>query len=86
MRTLMMRRPLSSRGQVVIPRDIRVFLGMNSGGTVVFEVRNNEVILKTEGDHAGFLDDFLNTPKLAKSRSAQNIKRMIMEQYDEKIH
>ncbi|MBI2451891.1 AbrB/MazE/SpoVT family DNA-binding domain-containing protein [Candidatus Pacearchaeota archaeon] len=66
-----------------MPKDIREFLGLQQGKTVVFEVRNKEVVLKQEEDPKEFLKDFLNTPKL--KRTKKTIKEMILEQYDEEI-
>jgi AbrB family looped-hinge helix DNA binding protein len=85
MKTLAIRRPMSSRGQVVIPKDIRGFLGLQASGTVVFEVRDSEVVLKAPTDQAGFLDDFLGTPKCRKPLSTRQIKSMLLDQYEHKV-
>ena len=81
-KTLAIRRPLSSRGQVVIPKDIRGFLGLQGSESVVFEVRESEVVLKAPAASDDFLDDFLNTPKRGKSLSPRQIKKMILDQHD----
>jgi len=85
MKTLAIRRPMSSRGQVVIPKDIRGFLGLHGSGAVVFEVRESDVILKAPAAPEAFLEDFLDTPKRVKSLSARQIKKMILHQHDPNV-
>ena len=85
MKTLAIRRPMSPRGQVVIPKDIRGFLGLQASGAVVFEVRGGEVVLKAPADPGAFLDDFLNTPKRRNPLSPRQIKKMVLDQYDHKV-
>ena len=74
-------REIGERGQVVIPKDIRKFLGLHKGQTVVFEVKEKEVILKLS-DPEKFLEDFLNVPRLKKPLKTKDIKRILEEQYD----
>ena len=82
---MIIKREIGEKGQVVIPKDIREFLGLEVRGEVVFEIGNNkEVILKKQEDPEEFLKDFLNVPKI--KRGKKSIKEMILEQYDEEIH
>jgi len=74
-------REIGEKGQVVIPKDIRKFLGLQRGQKVIFEVREKEVVLKPS-DPEKFLEDFLNVPKLKKPLKTKDIKRMLEEQYD----
>jgi len=74
-----MKRPIGEKGQVVIPRDIRKLLNLKS--EVIFEVKENSVIMKAEQTPEDFLKDFLDVPKV--KRSSKTIKEMIMEKYDE---
>ncbi len=82
---MMIKRQLGEKGQVVIPKDIRELLGVRSGEEVVFEVVHNEVKIKKEQGVEKLVEDFLDTPKLKKKLSATEIKRIILEQYDEEI-
>ncbi len=74
-------REIGEKGQVVIPKDIRKFLGLRSGQKVIFEVREKEVVLKPS-DPKKFLEDFLNVPKLKKPLRIKDIKKILEEQYD----
>ena len=83
---MIMKRQLGEKGQVVIPVDIRHMLGLHSGEQVVFEVKNEEVKIKKEQNPEEFLRDFLDVPgKKKKKSSIKEIKKIIMEQYDEEI-
>jgi len=76
---MIIKREIGEKGQVVIPRDIRDHLGLKKGIKVIFEVKDDEVIIKKENNEK-FLEEFLNTPKL--KRRKKTIKEMIMEQYE----
>ncbi len=82
---MIMKRQLGEKGQVVIPVDIRHMLGLHSGEQVVFEVVDDEVKIRTEQDPEKIVDDFFNTPKLKKKLSSREMKKIILEQYDEEI-
>jgi AbrB family looped-hinge helix DNA binding protein len=73
-------RPISRRGQVVVPKDIRTHLGIRN--EVVFEVIGDHVEIRPSGE--GFLDQFLSLPRQAKSPSPAKLKA-IMEQRDADI-
>lgn len=81
----MMRREIGEKGQIVIPKDIRDCLGLDVGINVIFEVKNNAIIMKKENNE-GFLKDFLNVPKLKKKLAIQDLKKTYEEQYEERIH
>ena len=74
-------RGIGEKGQVVIPKDIRTFLGLKSGQKVVFEVRQKDVVLKSE-DPESFLKDFFNVPKSKKSITLSEIKKELQMRYD----
>ena len=80
---MIIKRELGEKGQLVIPKDIREYLGLRKGEKVVFEIKNKEVVIKQEQNPEEFLHNFLNTPKI--KRSKKSIKGMILEQYDEEI-
>ena len=82
---MMMRREIGEKGQIVIPKDIRDCLGLDVGINVIFEVKNNAIIMKKENNE-GFLKDFLNVPKLKKKLAIQDLKKTYEEQYEEIIH
>ena len=77
---MIIKREIGEKGQVVIPKDIREYLGIRNGDNVVFEIKNDQVMLKQEQDPKEFLDEFLDTPKI--KRGKKSIKEMILSQYD----
>ena len=79
---MIIEREVGEKGQVVIPKDIRKFLGLNKGSKVVFEFKDKEIVLKSK-DPVEFLEDFLNIPKrLEKGIKMSGIKGAIYEQYE----
>lgn len=83
---MIIKREIGEKGQVVIPKDIRKYLGLDIGVNIIFEVRNNEVVLKKEEDAEKFLNDFLNVPKIKREISVKELKKVYENQYGKKIH
>ena len=75
-------RELGSKGQVVIPNDVRKMLGLQEGTRIVFTVDNEEIKIKKEQNVDDFLKEFFDTPKLKKSLTARELKEMYEESYD----
>ncbi len=82
---MIIRREIGEKGQVVIPKDIREFLGLKEREEVVFEVKGNEVIIRKKEDSREILKDFLNVPRTKRKGSVKEIKKIIEERYDEEI-
>lgn len=82
---MIVKRQLGEKGQVVIPKDVRQMLGLKEREQVVFEIKDNEVKIKAEQNAEEFIEDFFNTPKLKKKLSSKELKKIILEQYDEEI-
>lgn len=84
---MIIKRPVGEKGQIVIPKDIREMLGLRAGENVVFEVVQDEIMIKKdEEDVNNILQDFLNVPgKKKKKSSIKELKKIIYEQYDEEI-
>ncbi len=83
---MIIKREIGEKGQVVIPKDIREYLGLDIGVNILFEVRDNEVVLKKEENAEKFLDDFLNVPKIKKKIDVKGLKKMYGKQHEEEIH
>jgi AbrB family looped-hinge helix DNA binding protein len=82
---MIIKRELGEKGQVVIPKDIRDFLGLRAKSNVVFEIKDNEVILRPEQNPEEFLKDFFSLPGKKKKGSMKELKKIILEQYEDEI-
>jgi len=83
---MIIKREIGEKGQVVIPKDIRKHLGLDIGVNIIFEVKDDEIIIKKEENAEKFLDDFLNVPKIKKKINVKKLKRIYEKQYEEEIH
>lgn len=82
---MIIRREISEKGQIVIPKDIREFLNLKARENIVFEIKNNEVVLKKEHNPEELLNDFLNLPNKEKRGSTKELKRLLDERYNNEI-
>ncbi len=80
---MIIKRELGEKGQVVIPKDIRDFLNIKLRGNIVFEIRDNEVLLKSEEDPEKIVNDYCNVFGKSKNTSIEKIKGVILERYNE---
>lgn len=85
MKALRFTRPLSPRGQVVVPKDIRLYLGLKEGAQVVFEVHDGTVSLHAPDVDAGLVEEFLGGARLKGKSDLARIKGLIREQYDDGV-
>ncbi len=70
-------RPISKRGQVVVPKDIRDHLGIR--GEVVFEVHGDRVEIRpSEGR---FLERFLSLPRQPVSPAPSELKAAMEQRH-----
>lgn len=78
------KRSVGEKGQVVLPKDIRDYVGIKPGSEVFFEVRGKEIIIKPSADPKQFVEDFCSiVPKnKRKSIDIKKIKRIRDEQYE----
>lgn len=79
---MIIKREIGEKGQVVIPKDIREFLGLEKGQKVVFEVKDKEVILKKEQDVEKFLNEFFSVARSKKNLSIKDINKIREKQYE----
>lgn len=76
------RREIGEKGQVVIPKDIREYLGLRKGERVIFEIVGKEVKISQERSAEEIVEDFVNIPKLKKRLNVKEMKKILEEQYD----
>lgn len=77
-----MRRSLGEKGQIVIPKDVRDYLGLKPGSEVILEVRGRELIIKPGEDPEKFIEEFVNVPKKLKSVDINMLKKVLEEEYE----
>jgi AbrB family looped-hinge helix DNA binding protein len=76
-------RQIGEKGQVVIPRDIRQMLNLQSGSKVIFEVEKQEVKLKKKKDERKILEEFFTIARTkGKDVTLEELKRIEDESYD----
>lgn len=81
---MIFRRTLGSKGQLVIPKDLREHLGLKAGSRVVFEVRGDIVILKSDTDPSEWVERFVSVVK-KKLREEVDIERVVEEEVLEEL-
>jgi len=75
-------RQIGEKGQVVIPRDIRIMLNLQAGSNVIFEVEKQEVRLKKKKDEKKILEEFFTIARNGKDITLEDIKRIEEKSYD----
>lgn len=78
----MEKRTIGERGQIVLPKKLREYLGFKPGKRVIFEVRRNTIILKPEKNSRQLVEEFVSVPKKLKKINIKNIKRVLEEEYE----
>lgn len=76
---MILKRKVGPKGQIVIPKDIRDYFKINAGSEIVFEVRQNEIIIRPAKKNKEFLEAFLKTPK--KLKEPVDFKQILDKQY-----
>ncbi|MEM4251142.1 MAG: AbrB/MazE/SpoVT family DNA-binding domain-containing protein [Candidatus Bathyarchaeia archaeon] len=81
---MILKRKIGSKGQVVIPKDVRQYVGVEPGSEVIFEVREGEVILKPSRAPDDIVNEYLSiiTSKL---KSRIQLDQIIEEEALEEI-
>lgn len=77
---LKIKRTVGSKGQVVIPKDIREEFNIKPNTKVAFSIEGNRIILEVEKDPENFVKSFCTTGKKLKRKI--DIKRVLRERYD----
>lgn len=78
-----MRRTVGPKGQIVVPKDAREYLGLKPGTQVIFEVKNRELTIKPELDPEKFVEEFCSVPG-KKLKKEIDLKKIYEQQLEEK--
>ena len=78
----MFKRKIGPKGQIVIPKDIRDYLGLKSGSEVVLEVKGRELVLRSDVNPEKFVEEFSSVPNKLKHKV--DLKKLYEEQLEEK--
>lgn len=78
---IQIKRTLSEKGQIVIPKDIREYLGLKPGSEIVFEMKDEEIVIKPRKDPRKFVEEFCNVPEKLKKHI--DIKKLLEKQIEE---
>jgi len=81
---MMLKRTVGHKGQVVIPRDIRKHLGVEQGSEVIFEVRENEVVMKPGRAPSDAVEEYTSIVT-SKLKSRIELEKIIEEEVLEEI-
>lgn len=80
----MNRRTVGPKGQIVIPEEIRRALGIKPGMRVLFEVRDDEIVVKPDLKPSEFVEHYSRTYG-KKLKKEVDLKRIIEEEVVERI-
>jgi AbrB family looped-hinge helix DNA binding protein len=77
-----MKRRVGEKGQIVIPKDVRDYLGLKPGSEVTLEVRGEELIIKPGVSPEKFVEEFVNVPKKLEKIDIDTLKRVLEEEHE----
>lgn len=80
------KRRIGPKGQIVLPRDIRLNLGLRTGSEVVFHTKDKNIIMEPAEDQLKILDEFCTLPINIKKRriTVKEIKESIESEFEER--
>ena len=76
---MILKKKLGPKGQLLIPKDVRNFIGIKPGGTVILEVIDDYIKIKANDLQNNFLTEFTKSHK--KFKKKKDIEKIIEEQY-----
>ena len=74
-------RTVSEKGQIVIPKDVREYLGLKSGSEIIFEVKGRVVILKPKKSARKFVEEFTDVKGKLKKIDIKKVKDIMEMEY-----
>ncbi len=80
----MTRRTVGPKGQVVIPDSMRRALGIKPGSKVVFEIRDEEIVIRPDLKPNEFVENYTKT-YAKKLKKEVDVKKALEEEVAERI-
>jgi len=77
-------RKIGPKGQIVIPKIIREYLGVKPGDTVILEVREGEIVIVPGRDPREFVEGFCSVVK-DKLTEKIDLERLIESEVEERF-
>lgn len=78
---MLIKRKLGSKGQIVIPKIVREFLGIVPGDEVVMEFIREGVLIRPKEDPSKFVENFCSTSG-KKLKEKIDLKKLIEEEVE----
>ncbi len=80
---MQIKRTIGPKGQLIIPKVVREYLGIKPGSDIILEVYENEIIIRPAIDPKKFIEDFTkHSKKLKRKVDVKEIKRVLEEEYE----
>jgi AbrB family looped-hinge helix DNA binding protein len=79
---MQIRRTLGEKGQIVVPKDIREYLGLKPGSEIIFEIREGMIVIRPKKNPKEFVEEFTNVPKKLKKVDIKKIRKILEEEYE----
>lgn len=77
-------RTIGSKGQIVVPKDAREQLGLKPGSKVTFEVKEKELVIRSEIDPEKFVEEFCSIPG-KRLKKKVDLKKIYEEELVERL-
>ena len=77
---MIIKRKVGPKCQVVIPKDVRELLNIKPGSEVLIEIRDDEIVIRSNLNGQEFLKKFIETPK--KLSKKIDFKQIYDKQYE----
>ena len=77
-----LKRTINEKGQIVIPKDIRVKMGLKRGTEVELNLEDGKIIIEVKNKPKDIVNDFANVPKKIPNLNSKSIKDILDEEYN----
>ncbi|PIN75482.1 hypothetical protein COV18_02925 [Candidatus Woesearchaeota archaeon CG10_big_fil_rev_8_21_14_0_10_37_12] len=81
---LQLKRFIGPKGQVVLPKDIRNQLNLQTGTEVMFKIEENKIVIELAADPKQYVEEFCAIGKNMKPITMKGLKKIQEEQYEQR--